>query len=244
MLVTYPVLSEAQVARWNRLLLLLAERCSVPAALVMQVDTDEITVAASAETGSTPYKVGDKEHLNTGLYCEHVINNRVQLCVPNATKDPLWDHNPDIQLGMISYLGLPLFWPDGEVFGTICVLDRKENAYSPQIKELIALFRGVVEDQLALTYEKARVDLALEQLRTSRSQLTDAVKIAVDQVVQKHHALKDKARNFSDILDELAGSLVMISELPEHHLLQRELLKLVDELNAASSRLIGGQDDC
>lgn len=244
MLTTYPVLSEAQVARWNRMLLLLAELCSVPAALVMQVDMHEITVAASAETGATPYAVGDKEHLNSGLYCEHVINNRAQLCIPDATKDPLWDKNPDIQLGMVSYLGLPLLWPDGNVFGTICVLDRKENAYSPRMKELLALFRGVVEDQLALTYEKARVDLALEQLSASRSQLTDAVKIAVDQVVQKNQALEDKARGFSDRLDELAGSLVMLSELPEHHLLQRELLKLVDELSAASSRLIGGQDDC
>jgi hypothetical protein len=244
MLPVYPELSEVQVARWNRLLLLLAELCSVPAALVVQVDTHEITVAASAETGETPYKVGEKEHLNTGLYCEHVINNRVQLCVPDATKDPLWDHNPDIKLGMISYLGLPLLWPDGNVFGTICVLDRKANAYSPKIKELLALFRGVVEDQLALTYEKARVDLTLEQLSASRGQLTDAVKIAVDQVVEKHRALEDKARGFSDVLDELAGSLVMISELPEHYLLQRELLKLVDELNGASTRLIGGQDDC
>jgi len=32
---------------------------------------------------------------------------RNELLVPNALKDPEWDHNPDIEFGMISYLGLP-----------------------------------------------------------------------------------------------------------------------------------------
>ena len=45
--------------------------------------------------------------------------------------------NPDIKLGMISYLGVPISWPDGEIFGTICVLDRQSNGYSDLYLKLL-----------------------------------------------------------------------------------------------------------
>ena len=63
--------------------------------------------------------------LNTGLYCETVMATRSPLHVPNALNDPDWKNNPDVELDVISYLGIPLIWPDGSVFGTICVLDGK-----------------------------------------------------------------------------------------------------------------------
>jgi|GEM_PF-4169169 len=52
------------------------------------------------------------------------------LIVPDARKDELWKRNPDIKLGMVSYIGYPICWPDGEVFGNLCVLENKENPYS------------------------------------------------------------------------------------------------------------------
>lgn len=237
-LVTYPELCERQIERWNRLLLLAADLCRVPSALIMQVGEGDIKVAASAETGQTPYKVGDTEHLSMGLYCEHVMESRAVLCVPNATIDPEWSHNPDVKLGMISYLGYPVCWPDGKIFGTICILDRVENHYTTSIKELMQMFQGVVQDQLALAFEKARLEEALEQLRSNRDQLTEAVKIAVEQTVEKAKAMDSRARDFANVLDELAGSLVAISELPEHHQIQYELTKIVDEVNEAAERLM------
>lgn len=237
-LVVYPALSSQQIACWNRLLLLAADLCRVPSALIMQVSDNEIAVAASAETGQTPYKVGDKEHLNIGLYCEHVMESRAMLCVPDATVDPAWRNNPDIKLGMISYLGYPVCWPDGTIFGTICLLDRIENHYLNNTKELMVMFQGVVQDQLALVFEKARLEDTLNQLQDNRAQLTEAVKIAVEKTVQKNHAINSIARDFANVLDELAGSLVMISELPEHHQVQYELTKIVDEVNETAERLM------
>lgn len=68
----------------------------------------------------------------TGPYCETVIKTKDKLLVPNVLKDEDWKKNPDIKLGMISYLGFPLLWPNDEIFGTICVLDSKENNYSKE----------------------------------------------------------------------------------------------------------------
>ena len=63
-----------------------------------------------------------------------------ELVVPDACVDPAWANNPDIKLGMISYCGLPLTWPDGRIFGTICVLDATRNDYGQLYRRLLARF--------------------------------------------------------------------------------------------------------
>jgi hypothetical protein len=120
--------------RWQGLLDVLAEVVDVPAALIMRVHEHEIEVFARSSNPDNVYHAGERADLDTGLYCETVMASQAELLVPDALADPDWDHNPDIELGMISYLGLPLRWPTGDVFGTICVLDRRPNAYSPRLR--------------------------------------------------------------------------------------------------------------
>ena len=54
---------------------------------------------------------------------------------------------------MISYLGLPILWPNGEVFGTLCVLDNKENHYNNQYIKLMELLKDSIEKDLQLILE-------------------------------------------------------------------------------------------
>jgi GAF domain-containing protein len=63
----------------------------------------------------------------SGLYCERVIKSSHELMVPNAFKYLEWRNNPDIKLSMISYLGFPILLPNNVPFGTLCILDNKEN---------------------------------------------------------------------------------------------------------------------
>ena len=139
------------VAKWQTIVDLLAELFNIPAGLIMRLNDKDIEVFISSESKGNPYKPGDHEHyLNSGLYCETVINSREKLLVPNALTDKDWDSNPDIKLGMISYLGFPINNTDGTPFGTICVLDNKENAYSDTYIKVLEEFRDIVQNQLAL----------------------------------------------------------------------------------------------
>jgi len=72
--------------------------------------------------------------------------------VPNALADDNWKNNPDVRLNMISYLGYPISFPDGKLFGTICVLDNKDNSYNESYIELLAKMRDLVQSQLALVF--------------------------------------------------------------------------------------------
>jgi GAF domain-containing protein len=77
------------------------------------------------------------------------MKTRQPLLVPDALRDEAWKSNPDIKLGMISYLGMPISWPDGEIFGTICVLDNKRNEYSELYRKLLLQWRDVLQADLS-----------------------------------------------------------------------------------------------
>jgi GAF domain-containing protein len=144
---------DATIEKWQTIGDLIAELVDVPAALIMRLVRSDIEVFISSHSQGNPYRPGDREHfLGSGLYCETVIRSRDKLLIPNALADEKWRTNPDIKLNMISYLGYPIMLPDGEPFGTICVLDNKENPYCEIYEKLIVNFRDIVQSHLELLY--------------------------------------------------------------------------------------------
>jgi two-component system sensor histidine kinase/response regulator len=160
---------QAVLTKWQEAVDMMAELVDVPAGLVMRIDGEDIQVLVASHTAGNPYRPGDSERLyGSGLYCETVIKTREELLVPDALRDALWRDNPDIKLDMISYLGVPILWPDGNPFGVICVLDRKDNAYSDLYRRLIKQFRDVMERDLEIVHDDARRSLTLAGQMTQR----------------------------------------------------------------------------
>jgi len=157
--------------KWQEVVDLLAEIMHVPSALIMRVDSPNIKVFVSSESKGNPYEPDELAPLNTGLYCETVMKTRQPLLVPDALRDEEWKSNPDIKLGMISYLGVPISWPNGEVFGTICVLDNKRNEYSKPYLRLLLLLRDAVQQDLGRLATQHR---QLEERETKIRRLVDA----------------------------------------------------------------------
>ena len=138
------------VQKWQEIVNLLAEIIHVPAALVMKLEPPNIKVFVSSESSGNPYEKDEVACFDPGLYCERVIKSQQQLLVPDALQDEEWKSNPDVKLGMISYLGFPIAWPDGHIFGTICVLDDKRNAYSEPYRNFLLHCRDVLQTDLKL----------------------------------------------------------------------------------------------
>jgi len=165
-------LTGALLGKWQNVVDIVAELLAVPAGLIMRCQGDEIEVLVASASPGNPYHPGEKEALpGSGLYCETVIKTRQMLLVPNALQDEKWRNNPDIKLGMISYLGYPIFLPQGEVFGTICVLDIKGNTYSETYKKLLLQFKELIEAYLQLLFTTASLQDALIQVKTLQGML-------------------------------------------------------------------------
>jgi len=153
---------------WQKTVDLMAKTLQVPAGLIMRVHPREIEVFIRSNNPDNVYEAGEKASLDTGLYCETVMDTRRELLVPNALTDPQWDHNPDVKLDMISYLGMPLEWPGGEIFGTICILDNQENRYSELYRQLLEQFREIVRLGLQTVYENHVLTQTQKELQLSR----------------------------------------------------------------------------
>jgi PAS domain S-box-containing protein len=170
------------VQKWQDIVDLLAEILRVPSALVMKVEPPNIKVFVSSESEGNPYEEDEVACLNTGLYCETVMRTRNLLLVTDALVDQEWKVNPDIKLGMISYMGFPVAWPNGDIFGTICVLDSRRNEYNELYKKLLLQCRDVL--QADLTSLQARNELELKvrertaELRRNEVYLTEAQKLS------------------------------------------------------------------
>ncbi|KJY83930.1 diguanylate cyclase [Vibrio galatheae] len=158
---------------WQKIVNLLAEIVDVPAALIMRVHKEYIEVFSANNNRHHPYQAGDSETLGQGLYCETVVNENRELVVPNALNDEKWCRNPDIKFGLLAYCGLPLRWPNGAIFGTICVLDDNENPFNETYQQLILSFRDSVEAQLKTLYQNLylqQMNLELESRVNTRTQ--------------------------------------------------------------------------
>jgi diguanylate cyclase (GGDEF)-like protein len=138
------------IEKWQRLLDLLSKVFKVPTGLIMKVTETNMEVFMHNKNVENPYAPGDVESLGCGLYCETVLGMDSELEVPNALNSDVWKDNPDVALNMISYYGLPIKWPDGEFYGTLCVLDEKENHYSEEFKLIIDEFLKSIEKDLEI----------------------------------------------------------------------------------------------
>ncbi|WP_066632539.1 GAF domain-containing sensor histidine kinase [Labilibacter marinus] len=153
-----PEIIDSTISKWQTLIDTLAKIVNVPSSLIMKLNRDSIEVFLKSNTTENPYELHEKADLIYGLYCESVIGTQDQLIVPDATKSEVWSkNNPDVDINMISYLGVPINWPDGECFGTVCVLDSKENFYSQDFIDLINQIKQHIELDLQLLLSNAEL---------------------------------------------------------------------------------------
>ena len=137
--------------KWQRIADLLASIVEVPSAVLCKLEPPHYThyrIVAANNSAGNPFPVDDIFSMDIGTFCEAVIKSREPLLVINALEEDRWKLAPEIKFGMVSYLGFPVVWPDGRMFGTICVLDNKANRYSDLYQQLLVHCRDVLEADL------------------------------------------------------------------------------------------------
>lgn len=139
---------------------LLAEIVHVPSALIMRAEPPSIKAFLSSNAKRDPWGVVSPD---TGFCCETVMKTRQSLLIPDVREDERWKLCPDSNLRLISYLGVPIAWPDGEMFGTLCVCDNKRNEYSGLYIRLMLLWRDVLEADLETLAARQRAEEALQE---------------------------------------------------------------------------------
>ena len=205
-----PEIPPETLAEWQRVVDLTARLARVPASLIMRTERPKHTVLVSSRTEGNPYDVGREYDLNASLYCQGVFENDGELVVEDATRDPVWAANEDLAYGMRFYIGYPLKWPSGEVFGTICVLDRERNDHALLFREGLQAFAGVVEANL-----RSLVEIA------ERRRLETALQHSLDQTARQVVERTSELQDANTALRVLLGNVEKSHEARNEQMLQQ-----------------------
>ncbi|MEH6443269.1 MAG: sensor domain-containing diguanylate cyclase [Oceanospirillaceae bacterium] len=139
------------IDKWQQTVNLLAKLFDAPAGFLVQHTLDGYQVTIASEQSSNPYSAGTVIEPQTNIFCRKIIETRKPLYVANATVDSYWDTNPEVTNdGFVSYLGVPVFWPNGKPFGTFCVMDFKVTHYEQTYVDLIHQLKDILESDLSL----------------------------------------------------------------------------------------------
>jgi signal transduction histidine kinase/CheY-like chemotaxis protein len=230
------------IVKWQRVVDLMAKLIGVPAGLIMRLVGTDIQVLLSSDTVGNPYRPGMSAPLyGSGLYCETVVKTNRKLLIPNALESEVWRENPDIELNMISYLGFPIRWPDGSSFGTICVLDNKENFYSETYVKLLEEFRDLVESHLQLVHAECvaqyhfqtAVRLAAD-LKHQKELAEDACRVQSNFIAAASHDLRQPIH----ALNLFVGALLQIPMAAEGICLVEQIEATINSLDELFTALL------
>lgn len=140
-----PGVPQEILQKWQRIIDSTARILKMPSGLITRLSRERLHIVVASRTEGNPYKGNDSDSLGIGMFCESVAGMRNQLVVQDTNDSDYWRTNPHAGLGMRSYCGLPIFWNDGEIFGTFCMLSDQTNQFSDLYQQLLAEFREVIE---------------------------------------------------------------------------------------------------
>ncbi len=104
-------------------------------------------------------------------FCTHVVEGKDALVVADAQESPTFKNNPFVLDGTVGgYAGAPIITPQGEVLGSLCIIDRKPLAVGAAEIARLSLVARRVAGELELSAARRRRDrLALGSTGPSRT---------------------------------------------------------------------------
>lgn len=202
-----PQIPLATIENWQRIVNLIARLADVPASLVMRTNAQDHAVFVASQTETHPYDPGLRFALSDRLYCSSVLKDG-ELVVEDACSDPRWADNDDLEHGMSFYLGYPLHWPDGAVFGTICMLDTHRNRKALLFREGLREFGRVIESDLRLLVEVERRANLERELQTTLNELEIRVRKRTSDLEEANTALRVLLANIETARGEYDANIL------------------------------------
>jgi len=109
-----------------------------------------------AESGETPL---------THSFCQHVVRDKQPLIVGDATVHDLVRNNLAIpDLGVASYMGVPVTLPDGMVIGALAAIDSQPRNWTDSELDLLSRLGKVACNQIATFLSESRWSSLFDQL--------------------------------------------------------------------------------
>ena len=157
------------IREWRKIVNFAAEIIGVSCAIIRRNDPPDLELVVSSDSVENLFAPGDRGPADK-YYCGQVIGSGKNCIISNGRKEKKSRMSRDLKRGMVSYMGMPLFWPDGAIYGTISVLDARERKFPERFKKLLNMFRELVESSLRSLYQNVVNQRNLEHILDNLSE--------------------------------------------------------------------------
>lgn len=164
-LTLHPTVESDLLKDWQAILDILAELMHVPAALIVHTEKNQLRIYATNQNKENPFSQGERLPPGTSILNEIVLETAQELNVTDIGKNAFWSKTHEVQYGLINYLGYPLHWPDGELFGTICVMNTDTSTYTEKQQKLMLQIKNIVESNLELLEKNQQLEVLSKNLQ-------------------------------------------------------------------------------
>jgi|HubBroStandDraft_6_1064221.scaffolds.fasta_scaffold01339_6 PAS domain S-box-containing protein len=171
----YAILDTVPEQDFDDLSRLAALICGTRMAMVTFVDSNRqwFKSKIGLEVDETPRDVA---------FCAHTILQRDIFVIPDALEDERFRTNPFVtgETHVRFYAGAPLITSDGQVLGTICVVDRVPRDLTAEQKEALKALSRLVVAQLELRRSVSDLSLAVRERRIAEQEIDQLFNLSLD----------------------------------------------------------------
>ncbi|WP_163933711.1 sensor domain-containing diguanylate cyclase [Paraferrimonas sp. SM1919] len=145
------VTNQIDFNKWQDLANLISEVFGSACGAIVQYRQDEFSVVVASENDDNFLAKHDSWSWHQPSFCRHIIEQGSPLYVPNPKADAYFSQFPAVVKGAVrSYSGVPVFWPDGTPFGTVCAIDTEQSDYSDTLQRLLEQLGRLVQADIKI----------------------------------------------------------------------------------------------
>lgn len=151
-------LQKQTIEKWQQMVDYITKLCDISMCLIMVASETKFIEFIKSNNHVHPSRVYEDSHYKQGNFCETVIGLNEPLLVSNVETDEVFSEYKDHVINVVSYLGYPLSYGNGTMFGTLCLFDQKPLDLALEHKEVLTFIHDSIEKDLRLLVQTETIN--------------------------------------------------------------------------------------
>ncbi|MFN0262832.1 HWE histidine kinase domain-containing protein [Tepidamorphus sp. 3E244] len=187
-----------------------------------------------AQTGLPDEVAEERQTPLSHSFCQYVVTADETLAVGDASEHPLLRDNSAVKdLGVRSYMGVPIHNHTGETLGSFCAIEDTPREWSEEDREALEDLAAIVEAEIALRHTVAERQLLVEELNHRVKNMFALVAGMIRMTARNSDSAEDLADALNSRVRALADAhelIVPVVNFEGHTAVEVSLQKLVATL--------------